>query len=941
MVKKLFSLAIALFSGAALFAQAPMQQPQQLPLNPKVKSGVLPNGLHYYVQHNEEPKNRANFYIAQKVGSSLETPEQLGLAHFLEHMAFNGTKHYPGKSMLEYLQGKGIRFGADINAYTGFDETVYNINNVPTNDIQLMDSVLLCLYDWSCGILLEEAEIDSERGVIEGEWRQRNDANFRMMEYSFKQVYDEYQYQQMPIGKMEVVKNFPPQVIRDYYKQWYRPDQQGIVIVGDFDVEAMEKKVVEMFSTIPMPENAAERTYPSVSDNKEPKYSFFEDVELPNDQVLIWFKKDKTPFELRNTAEYFIQDQLLLEVFALALNNRLMDEARKADCPYSIAQVGFQDFWVAKTKSSFVVIVIPKDNIEKATASAMAIVAQACKTGFLPTEIDRAKDEILSQFEKEFNERDKTNNDKVAQGIIRHFIDNEPAPGAEMEYQLAQQVLNNVPAQIYNEIGKTILTDENQAIIVARQKKEGNEPIPAEVMTGIVSDAIHAEYQAYVDEVITDPLIPKLPKPGKIKSTTPNTAFGTTEFTLSNGVKVVVKPTDFAQDQILMIASRKGGKLTYPMSQAINLKFIDNAFYASKLGNFKRSTLVKYMAGKQASLGFSVNMGTTSLSGHSTVKDLPILMEMIYAGFTLVSPDQEEWDGTKSNLAVALQRNEKDPQSMFMNRNTINQFGNNDMVNSPTVAEVEKANYPEMVDMIRKATSNAADYTFYFVGNVDIEVLKPLLEQYIATLPAKKPSKVKEVTPVSYASGQINDTYEQPMTNPAIMVFDTYTGNNVEFNLKNDIMLDMMSQILNMIYTRTLREEIGGTYGAHSFADINPNLNQWSVLYLFNTNDEKRDIMIERAHAEFINLLEKGAQTEDFSKVKEATAKQCDIQERKNNFWYSYLPLADRGYDMITGRQEAIANTTIEDLNEFMKTKILPEVKKNRIQTIMVGIENK
>lgn len=941
MVKKLLSLAIALFSGAALFAQAPMQQPQELPLDPKVKSGVLPNGLHYYVQHNEEPKNRANFYIAQKVGSSLETPEQLGLAHFLEHMAFNGTSHYPGKNMLEYLQGKGIRFGADINAYTGFDETVYNINNVPSNDVQLMDSVLLCLYDWSCGILLEESEIDSERGVIEGEWRQRNNAGFRMMEYSFKQVYDEYQYQQMPIGKMEIVKTFPPKVIRDYYKTWYRPDQQGIVIVGDFDAEVMEKKVIEMFSKIPMPENAPERTYPVVSDNKEPKYSFFEDPELANNQVFIWFKQDKTPFELRNTAEYFVQDQLLLNVFAMALNNRLGEEARKADCPFAAAQVGFQNFWVAKTKASFVVLVIPKDDIEKATRSAMAIVAQACKTGFLPGEINRAKDELLSQFERAYNERDKSNNNSVAQGIIRHFIDNEPNPGAETEYQLAQQALNNVPVQIYNEIGKNLLTDENQAIVVARQKKEGNQPLPETVMTGLVRETIHADYEPYVDEEITDPLISKLPKPGKIKSTANNASFGTTEFTLSNGVKVVVKPTDFAQDQIMMTAVRKGGKLTYPMSQATNLKFIDNAFESSKLGNFKRSTLEKYMAGKQASIGFGVNMGTTTLSGYSTVKDLPVLMEMLYAGFTLVSPDQDEWEGTKSNLAVSLQRNEKDPQSIFFKRNTINQFGNNPLVDPATVADLDKANYPEMVEMIRKATANAADYTFYFVGNVDINVLKPLLEQYVATLPAKKPTVAKEISKVAYVAGDKNDTFDQPMANPAIMVFDTYTGNNLELNLKNDLMFDMMAQILDMIFTRTLREEIGGTYGAQVDGSINPTMNQWALLYLFNTSEEKRQVMLDRAHAELISLLENGAKSEDFNKVKEATAKQCDIQERKNNFWFNYLPLAGRGYDMITGRQEAIAGITLEGLNQFMKTKLLPEVKKNRIQTIMVGVENK
>lgn len=507
---------MAITAVFCLNAQQP-QQPQmhELPLNPKVKSGVLPNGLHYYVLHNEEPKERANFYIAQKVGSTLETQEQLGLAHFLEHMAFNGTTNYPGKNMLNYLQNKGIRFGADINAYTGFDETVYNINNVPSTDKALMDSVLLCLRDWSCGILLEESEIDAERGVIQEEWRQRNDAQFRMMETILPKLFQEYQYQQMPIGKMEVVRNFPPKVIRDYYHKWYRPDQQGIVVVGDFDADEMEKKVIEMFSTIPMPENAAPRTYPAVSDNEKPIYAYFEDPELKNIMVTIAFKSDKMPFEMRNTQEYYVQNNLILNVFSKMINNRLADEARKADCPFGYAGVYFGKYMVASTKDAFDITIIPKTDVEAAVRSAMSIVAQACKTGFLPSELTRAKDELLATYEKAYNERDKTNSNLMAKSIIRHFIDNEPEPGIELEYQLAQGVLNGVPVDMYNMIGAQLLTDNNQVMVVSRPAVAGQKPLDENVMTGILSETIKAQYEPYVDEVITDPLIPQLPAPGK------------------------------------------------------------------------------------------------------------------------------------------------------------------------------------------------------------------------------------------------------------------------------------------------------------------------------------------------------------------------------------------------------------------------------------------
>ncbi|MDE6812104.1 MAG: insulinase family protein, partial [Muribaculaceae bacterium] len=352
-MKRLLSilmLFLALTVGVS--AQAPGQPEMQLhplPVMPGVRQGVLPNGLTYYVMHNEEPKNRANFYIAQKVGSTLETPDQLGLAHFLEHMAFNGTKTYPGKDLLNYLQSKGIRFGADINAYTSFDETVYNIDNVPCNDQALMDSVLLALRDWSCNILLEEAEIEAERGVIHEEWRSRNDANTRMFTNILPQLYEEYQYEQMPIGKMEVVMNFKPQTLRDYYHKWYRPDQQGIIVVGDFDAAEMEKKIVNLFSPIPMPSDAAPRTYAQVSDNIDPLYVTFEDPELQYGMVMVNFKFDPTPVEYRNTIEIYLQDQVLTSVVSQLLNNRLSEYAQNPDCRYVQAGCYFGNYYVSNT----------------------------------------------------------------------------------------------------------------------------------------------------------------------------------------------------------------------------------------------------------------------------------------------------------------------------------------------------------------------------------------------------------------------------------------------------------------------------------------------------------------------------------------------------------------------------------------------------------------
>ena len=954
MVKNLLSVALAVAAIFGLSAQAPAPAQQQLtpeqqaeqmmkqplPLNPNVRAGVLPNGLHYYVLHNEKPKERANFYIAQKVGSTLETPQQLGLAHFLEHMAFNGTTNYPGKNMLNYLEAKGIRFGADINAYTGFDETVYNINNVPTSDATLMDSVLICLRDWSCGILLEESEIDAERGVIEGEWRQRNTAGFRMYETILPQIFQEYQYQQMPIGKMEIVRTFPPQVIRDYYKKWYRPDQQGIIITGDFDAAEMEKKVIALFSTIPMPDGAAARTYPTVSDNKEPIYAYFEDPEMGATNVIIMFKDDKVPFEERNTIGYFLQDKLMLNVFSKMINNRLNDEARKADCSFAYAGVNFGDFMIAKTKASFEVIIIPKSDVEKATREAMAVVTRACKTGFLPSEVTRARDELLASYERAYNERNTTDNDVISKGIIRHFIDNEPAPGAEISYQLAQGIAG-VPVEAYNQIGAGILTDENQVMVVARQTKEGQPALEKTVMLGALQEVLHADYVPYEEEKITEPLISQLPAKGSVTASKPLEEFGATEFTLSNGVRVIVKSTDYDKDQIILHATAPGGLMTYPASQAPNLNFIDNAFNSSKIGNYNASTLEKYLAGKKVRTAFGIGQGTNYLQGVTTVKDLPTLMELVYASFTQLTPDPEEWAGTASQLKISLEQQESNPMSIFNQRRYKNMYGNNALTNMPTLADLEKSNYPEMVKIINQATANAANFTFILTGNIDVETLKPLLEQYIATLPATKASVPQRISPITYPAGQLNDTFTLPMATPSSYVFDTFTGKGIEYNVVNNELFSMTGQILDMVFLRTLREEMGGTYGASSWGSISPNTGAWQLTYIFQTNAKQQADMIKRAYDETINLLSKGANADDFAKVKEQELKQFEINEHKNSSWNDWLTMYARGWNIYTCQKAAIESITLKQLNDFMKKQLLPTVKKNQNLTVMEGVEKK
>ena len=936
MKRFLISMGLTLAMSGIGMAQMPGEV-QSLPLNPKVKTGVLPNGLSYYIMPNEEPKERANFYIAQKVGSTLEAPDQLGLAHFLEHMAFNGTTNFPGKNMLNYLQSKGIRFGADINAYTSFDETVYNINNVITTDKNLMDSVLLVLHDWSGDILLEEAEIDAERGVIQEEWRMRNNAQFRMFSAILPQIYEEYQYQQMPIGKMDVIMNFKPEVLRAYYKKWYRPDQQGIIIVGDFDADEMEKKVVDLFSTIVMPENAAPREYPQVSDNEKPIYASFTDPELTNQLTLISFKSEKIPVEFRNTLPGYMQEQVLLPLISQMINNRLDEYSQNPECRYANAGVMFGDYYISKTKASFDIQVLAKTDCRGGVEDAMRVVAQACKAGFNEAEFERASQELMANIEKAYGEKDKTNNDSYGRELCSYFIDNVPAPGIETEYQIWQLVLPELSVEAINPLAQQLLTENNMVVVTSAPKAEGFELVSEEAMISTIKEVINAEYEALAEDKVTEPLIPTLPAPGKIVSDVNDPKLQANVLTLSNGIKVALKPTDFAGDEILMYAFRNGGKRLYEPSQAPNVLLMEDVYETAKMGNFDNKTMKKYLAGKNVALGFSVDTYQDILNGNSTVKDLPYLFELIYTSFTAVNPDQDTYTVNIDKARPGLELAEKNPRWIF-NRQLIGTvYQNNPLMLQPTIATLDAVNYEESFNLVKKALGNAAEYTFVFVGNITPETINPLLEQYIASLPTSEVKEPVYKSEIATAKGQVKNEFTQPMEAPTTMVFDQYSQGDVKFTPENDIMIELIGDILGNIYVDTLREEEGGTYSPSAFASYMPETSEALVQYLFFTNADQQNKLITRADDELMKLLKNGADEVNFNKAKEAMIKQYEINSRKNNYWKNILPLQLKypEVEIVNGYGEKLQNITLDNFNEFMKNLYNGE---NRIQVIMEGV---
>ena len=908
-----------------------------LPLDSKVRHGVLDNGMNYYILHNEKPEGKANFYIAQRVGSSLETEKQLGLAHFLEHMAFNGSKNYPGKNMLNYLQSKGIRFGADINAYTGFDETVYNIDNIPTSDQALVDSVLLVLHDWSGSLLLEDAEIDAERGVIQEEWRSRNSWNTRMWTTILPQIYKEYQYARMPIGTMEVVMNFPYQDLRDYYHKWYRPDQQGIIIVGDFDVDEMEAKVKKLMSTIPMPENAAERTYPAVSDNDEPIYTTFADPEVPAPMALFCIKYDGMPRDQKNTMEYLMQETALTLV-AQMINHRFEEMANKADCKFQSASVEFGQFLMSATKEALTLEVTAKGDLQPAFEEALAELVRSCKTGFTDSEFSRAKDELLQEYEREFNERDKTTTSGLARRLIRTFIDNTPNPGIENIYPMMQQVLPMIPVQALNAVASQVLDTKNQVLVVMQPQKEGTTVPAKDDMLGIVNDCFNRQYEAYVDEVIDEDLIPVAPKEGKIVKKEDVKGFDATKYTLSNGATVYVKTTDFKADQIIISADAPLGKKLSEGNDVNEMTMIEDAVEASKMNNFDINKMQKYLAGKNVELGFSMGMNTCGFSGSTSVKDLPVAMECLYSYFTGINPDEPTYKAQVDKFKVVLANIDKNPMAVFQDHMLKAQYNNPYITAIPTLEQVENADYNKMLQLFKERVQNAADYTFYFVGNVDAATIEPLLCKYVASLPGNAKKTTKSDTKFnSYTmKGAITDDFEKEMESPQTMVYNSFTGNEMPGTLENKILLEFTADILDIIFTNTLREEEGGTYSPQCGSQYNDYTKDWTIYYLFFTGADSKDKLCTRAYDEFMKLLQNGATAEDFNKVKGAALNQYDINSKTNGYWLGEL----KDYNVFSSTdalafRATVEKLTLDDLNKFMKGLYNG---KDRIQVVMNGV---
>jgi len=913
-------LALTLMLGSA-FAVGAQQMPE-LPVDSAVRIGHLDNGLTYYIRHNETPKGQADFYIAQKVGSILEEDSQRGLAHFLEHMCFNGTENFPGNAIIDWLESVGVKFGQNLNAYTSVDETVYNISNVPVARKSVQDSCLLILHDWADGLLLAGEEIDKERGVIHQEWRRSMVGQMRILEKILPKIYPGNRYgERLPIGTMDVVDNFPYQALRDYYEAWYRPDQQGIVVVGDIDPDYIEAKIKEYFSPVKMPENAKVREYFAVEDTPGTIYAIGSDPEQPMAIVDMMFKTDAFPDSLKNTPVY-LMTKYMVDMVETMLDQRLTDLGKKPDAPFAQAGAGYDNFLLAKTKDAFDLTAIPKGNdVLPALEAAYRELLRAQRGGFTVGEYDRAKAEYLSRLEKAYNGREKRESESYVNEYVRHFIDNEPIPSLEDEYKLMQQVIPMIPVDAINQILPQLITADNRVLMVLTPQNDEFK-VPTEAELAAVIAKVDAEtIEPYKDEMKSEPLIPQLPAPGKVTSIKDDAQWGAKVLTLSNGLKVIVKPTEFKKDEIIFSGAALGGTAGVPDSQANNLIFLPYAVSQHGLGDYTNTDLQKYLQGKQAHVSLSLGTYNTNLDGSSTVKDLPTLMELIYMTMTNLNITADEFQATQNMYNGVLANQQSTPQFIFQRdlNKSLYASAASQMI---TTDVINAADREGILKIVHDATANAADFTFVFVGDINIDTFVPLAEQYLATIPGNAKKSVKAVTPNlarEVAGGKKTDTFTTKMETPQTWVAIVLNA-ELPYTAKNRALNSIAAQILSNRLLKKIREEMGAVYsiGASGFMQRTGKNNAFIQIPFPMKPEMKNEVITEID--KMIQGMTSDVTADELNPIKEFMVKSATEAKEKNDDWCGTISAtALNGVDVFNGNVEMLNSITTADVMGFMK----------------------
>ena len=914
-MKRLFIFIAAIFTAATVFGQTP------LPNDPAVRTGKLENGMTYYIRHNEQPAQRAEFYLATDVGAFQESDDQDGLAHFLEHMCFNGTKNFPGKTLLEWLQSIGAEFGRNINASTGFEQTQYMLNNIPVVRESIIDSCLLVLHDYSHFVTNDPAEIDAERGVILEERRTRRDASWRMFEKSLPYYYGDTPYAKRTlIGGEEQLKTFAYESLTNFYQTWCRPDLQALIVVGDVDVDQVEAKIKTIFADIPAAENPQPKVLHKIPDNTEPIIGVITDPEATSSSIEVMWKSEPMPKQMMNTDVAFMMG-LIKSYIRLIMRERFTDITSKPDAPFLGASFYISSLCNSCDATTGNVSFKEGDAMNAFTAF-MTELEKMKRFGFTEGEVQRAKDNIISNYERAVEAAPTRKNAEFVYPLLYHFYDNKPYMDPATELQLAQMVCAQLNAAVLSQIAAQLLTDENMIIIYNGPEKDGLVNPTEQEIASVLAAVKNAEIAANAEENLNEPFISGELKGSKVKKTS-ETIYGATEWILKNGVRVIVLPTQHKQDQILFNISMNGGQSLIATEDMPS--FEDNIWALfqqnSGISKFSGTQVPKMLAGKSLSVTPYIGSTKHGISGSSTPKDFETALQIAYLYFADPRFDESEYQTGIQQIKAILPNIAKNPQFVFQNELYKILYGNNPRINQLNEETLAKADLATIESVYRELFKDAAGATLRIVGNVDPETIKPMVEKYIGSIAkGKKATKVNKENTISIAKGQIDETVKIAMETPKSTVLQAYTA-YMPVDTKTEVALEAANYIIDMIYTKTIREEEGGTYGVGTAMIGQRDPEERVVIQIsFDTNPEQAPKLSDLAIKGLKELAENGPDADKFNMAIENFKKNIPEKRINNSYWMSNISnYVDYGIDYDAEYEAAVNSLTADDVKAVLQ----------------------
>jgi zinc protease len=855
----------------------------KIPMDKAIRYGKLSNGMTYYIKVNKKPEKRMEIILATKVGAVLEDDDQNGLAHFTEHMAFNGTKHFPKNDLVNFLESTGVKFGADLNAFTSYDKTIYMLQ-LPTDKQDLVLKGVEVIRDWAGNLLFDPKEIEKERGVILEEWRLGKGAQDRISKVHDKVLYYNSRYVERDvIGDTNVILHAPRENFTRFYNDWYRPDLMAVIAVGDFNIDDMEKLIKEKFSTLKNPENERERTWYTLPYHKETLVSVASDKELTYPMITIYSKLPG-----RKGGDYDdYRKNIIARLYTTMLNNRLQEISRKPDAPYLYAMSN-EGIFLGKTRV-FMVMAIPKNGkFLEAEKTLMAELYRIKQHGFTKTELERAKKDKLRFFEQALAEKDKTESQAFAFEYMRNFTDDESIPGIEAEMELYKLWLPDIDVNTVNALSDVFIKPDNNVITVsAPEKKEIKVPSKDEVLN-VFMNAGKKDYKAYVDEVSDKPLMSKKPAPGKITNERKIDDLGVTELTLSNGVKVWYKPTDFKNDEIRMYAVSPGGTSLYGPNDYLNAKWAASVIDMSGIGDMNLTKLQKLLSGKVVNLSPFIFELSEGFRGSASPGDFETLFQLIYLYFTEARVDIEALNSFKSQQKTLIENASNSPEGVF--RDSVNYIssGYHYTARPLTVKDLDKLDEDKIFDIYYDRFADASDFTFIFVGNIDVPKLKEFAKVYLANLPATHRNETWKDVGRNYPKGKVQrDVYKGIEAKSYVRLI--YSG-KFDWNYKNRFDIKSMCDIMSIKLREVLREDKGGVYGVGVFPQVSKYpKSEYHVHIIFGCSPDRVDELIGAVKEQIKDMQDNLPTDSNMVKIKETDRREFEVNLKRNYYWVSHL----------------------------------------------------